>query len=103
QSWEFVVIRDRKMLDEIPAFGPLADMVKRAPLGILVCADTRNVVFLGFWVQDCSAATQNLLIAAHVLGLGAVWTAVCRWRGTWQGSRSTATSLKVSRRWHSLC
>jgi nitroreductase len=69
QSWEFVVIRDRKMLDEIPAFGPLANMVKRAPLGILVCADTRNVVFLGFWVQDCSAATQNLLIAAHALGL----------------------------------
>jgi len=76
QPWEFVVIRDRKMLDEIPAFSPFADMVKRAPLGILVCADTRNVVLPGFWVQDCAAATQNLLIAAHALGLGAVWTGV---------------------------
>ena len=49
-------------------------MVKRAPLGILVCADTRNVIVPGLWVEDCSAATQNLLLAAHALGLGAVWT-----------------------------
>jgi nitroreductase len=60
------------MHDEIPAFSPFADVVKRAPLGILVCADTRNIVFTGFGVQDCAAATQNLLIAAHALGLGAV-------------------------------
>ena len=51
-------------------------MVKHAPLGILVCADTRNVIVPGFWVQDCSAATQNLLLAARALGLGAVWTGV---------------------------
>src|SRR5674536_123839 len=44
--------------------------------GILVCGDTRNLISPGFWVQDCSAATQNLLIAAHELGLGAVWTGV---------------------------
>jgi hypothetical protein len=55
-----------------PAFSPFASMVKYASLGILVCSDTRNVVLPGFWVQDCSAATQNLLIAAHALGLGAV-------------------------------
>ena len=76
QPWEFVVITDREMLDAVPAFSPFANMVKRAPLGILVCADTRNVIVPGFWVQDCSAATQNLLLAAHALGLGAVWTGV---------------------------
>ena len=64
------------MLDAIPTFSPFASMVKRAPLGILVCADTRNVIVPGFWVQDCSAATQNLLLAARALGLGAVWTGV---------------------------
>jgi nitroreductase len=76
QPWEFIVIKDREMLDGIPAFSPYARMTTHAPLGILVCADTRNVIVPGFWVQDCSAATQNLLIAAHALGLGAVWTGV---------------------------
>jgi len=65
QPWEFVVIRDRAMLDAIPTFSPFASMVRGAPLGILVCADTRNVIVPGFWVQDCSAATQNLLLAAR--------------------------------------
>ena len=76
QPWEFIVIRGRTMLDAIPTFSPFASMVKRAPLGILVCPDTRNVIVPGFWVQDCSAATQNLLLAARELGLGAAWTGV---------------------------
>lgn len=76
QPWEFIVIKDREMLDAIPTFSPFPRMVKHAPLGILICADTRNVNVPGFWVQDSSAATQNLLTAAHALGLGAVWTGV---------------------------
>src|SRR5659263_253125 len=76
QPWELIVIKDREIVDGIPAFGPDARMTTLAPLGILVCADARNLIVEGFWVQDCSAATQNLLIAAHVLGLGAVWTGV---------------------------
>ncbi len=76
QPWEFIVIKDRDMLDAIPAFSPFAKMAAHAPLGILICGDTRNLIAPGFWVQDCSAATQNILIAAHALGLGAVWTGV---------------------------
>ncbi len=76
QPWEFIVIRDRDMLEAIPTFSPFAKMVAHAPLGILICGDTRNLTAPRFWVQDCSAATQNLLIAAHALGLGAVWTGV---------------------------
>jgi len=76
QPWEFVVIMKRELLDEIPNFSPYAHMVKKAPLGILVCADTRRLVIPGFWQQDCAAATQNLLLAAHSLGYGAVWTGV---------------------------
>lgn len=76
QPWEFVVIKDRTMLDAVPSFSPFARMVTHAPLGILVCGDTRNAILSQFWVQDCAAATQNLLIAAHALGLGAVWTGV---------------------------
>lgn len=76
QPWEFIVITDRVMLETIPLFSPFAGMVAHAPLGILICGDTRNLAAPGFWVQDCAAATQNLLIAAHALGLGAVWTGV---------------------------
>ena len=76
QPWAFVMIDDRAALDAIPAFSPYAGWAKAAPLGILVCADTRNLPFPGFWCQDCSAAIENLLLAAHALGLGGVWTGV---------------------------
>jgi len=74
QPWRFVVIDDRKVLDEIPRIHPHTTMVKEAPMAILVCGDTTLEKCQGFWVQDCSAAVQNLLLAAHALGLGAVWT-----------------------------
>lgn len=74
QPWHFVVIDKREILDKIPTFSPYAQMCKEAPLAILVCGDTS--IDNDFWVQDCSAATQNLLLAAHEKGLGAVWTGV---------------------------
>lgn len=76
QPWAFVVIDDRAALDAVPSFSPYASGVREAPLGVLVCADTRSLPLPGFWVQDCSAAIENLLLAAHALGLGAVWTGV---------------------------
>jgi len=47
-------------------------MLKIAPLGIIVCADLESARYPEFWAQDCSAAIQNLLLAAHAKGLGAV-------------------------------
>lgn len=76
QPWHFVVVRDRATLAEIGARYPNAEMTKGAPLAILVCADLKLEQAPGFWPQDCSAAVQNLLLAAHALGLGAVWTAI---------------------------
>jgi nitroreductase len=51
-------------------------MTKEAQLAILVCGDLNREKHRGFWVQDCSAATENLLLAAAGLGLGAVWCGV---------------------------
>jgi len=71
QPWNFVVINKRSVIDQIPIFHPYATMVKYAPLVIAVCAEIDKSP--GFWEQDCSAATENMLLAAHSLGLGAVW------------------------------
>jgi nitroreductase len=76
QPWHLIVIRERRILDAIPAFHPYSKMLKQAILGIVVCGDLSLEVYKGFWVQDCSAATQNILIAAHGLGLGAVWLGI---------------------------
>ncbi len=74
QPWHFVVIRDREMLDSIPSFHPYSIMVRQAPMAILVCADHELASrHHDFWVQDCSAAVQNMLLAIHDLGLAAVW------------------------------
>lgn len=76
RPWHFVVVRDRKVLDEIPHHHPYAQMLKQAPVAIVVCADLRLDKCDGFWVQDCSAATENILIAAQAKGLGAVWVGI---------------------------
>ncbi len=76
QPWQFVVVRDRTMLASIKNINPNAGMAEKAQVGILVCGDLSLEKYDGFWVQDCSAAIQNMLLAAHAEGLGAVWTGV---------------------------
>ena len=76
QPWHFIVIRDRAILDQIPSVHPYSQMVKQAPLAILVCGDLDLAMHGEMWVQDCSAATENLLIAVQAKGLGAVWLGV---------------------------
>jgi nitroreductase len=70
QPWQFVVLTERSLLDAVPSFHPHAAMLKEAPLAILVCGEPESS---RYWQQDCGAATENILLAAHALGLGAVW------------------------------
>ena len=76
QAWQFVVITDRKMMLGITKIHPYAQMLKTAACAIVVCGDPQAEVCQGYWIQDCAAATQNILLAAHSLGLGAVWLGV---------------------------
>lgn len=76
QPWQFVVIRDRDTLAKVTSINPYAAMAPKSPVSVLVCGDLSLEKFAGYWVQDCSAAIQNLLLAAHGSGLGAVWTGI---------------------------
>lgn len=76
QPWQLVVLDDRTLLERVAAVHPFAPMAAHAAVAIVVCGDTRLERHTGYWVQDCSAATQNILLAAHARGLGAVWTGI---------------------------
>ena len=88
QPWRFVVLTDKERIAELFGGGFRAQMFTGAGAVIVVCGQTSfmrkpwgqpdapeelsdNI----FWFEDCSAAAQNILLAAHALGLGAVWTA----------------------------
>ena len=73
QAWQFVVLSG-KVLDDYLKIN--SNTPKGAPVAILVCQDLGAEKAPGYAVQDCAAATQNILLAAHAKGLGAVWTTV---------------------------
>ena len=74
RPWHFIVIRDRQILDRIAEVHPYAKMCYEATLVIAVCGDP--TVSRLYWPQDCSAATQNILLAGTAMGLGTVWLGV---------------------------
>jgi nitroreductase len=76
QPWHFIVATDREKLDQVPDYHPYAGMIRGAHVAIVVCGAPDGTKWPDFWVQDCSAAIQNLLLAARDLGLGTVWTGV---------------------------
>ena len=76
QPWHFIVILDTQILTKIPTFHNHADMLKDAIMGILICCDKTLEKHKDMGVQDCSAATENILIASQAMGLGAVWLGV---------------------------
>lgn len=79
QPWRFIVIKDKNTLKAISENFHTMTMAEKAPLAIVVCGDLK-ATFPGdgvdYWIQDASAATENMLLAAHSLGLGAVWCGV---------------------------
>ena len=78
QSTEFVVVNDRKILDEIAKFEAKRPQLRKAAVAIVVCGNQNKEKNKGqgFWQLDGAVASENILIAANALGLGAVWTAI---------------------------
>jgi flavin reductase (DIM6/NTAB) family NADH-FMN oxidoreductase RutF/nitroreductase len=78
QPWVFYVVTKREILDTLSQQLPYAKMLAQAQAAIVVCGDMEkagNLIDKGYWVHDCAAATENILLAAESIGLGAVWTA----------------------------
>lgn len=79
QPWAFIVIRSRELLKKLGDSLPNAKMTATAPLAVAICGMLDKALpgeARGYWIQDAAAATENFLLAAHALGLGAVWTGV---------------------------
>ncbi len=79
QPWEFIIVTERKKLDAMADVLEFGKMLKHAPAAIVVCGngnEFKPARVSDMWPQDCSAATQNILLAAEGLGLGAVWLGV---------------------------
>lgn len=76
QPWEFIVLRDKDIMRKITEFHPYSKMLLNTDVAIVVCGDEAKEKFKGYWVQDCSAASENILLAAEDKGLGAVWLGV---------------------------
>lgn len=76
QPWHFIIIDDRKTLNSIMSVHPYSSMLEMASHAVVVCGDDKLQNGPGYYILDCSAATQNILLAAHSMGFGAVWLGI---------------------------
>jgi len=79
QPWCFVVIKNRQLLQQLGDTLPNTRLTSKTACAIAVCGDMTKAaegVSHDFWIQDCAAATENILLAAHAIGLGAVWAGI---------------------------
>lgn len=81
QPWHFVVVTEQSLKDSITAAFEYTKMVEHSSFAVVVCGDMDNlfkgdIPDGGFWVEDCSAASENMLLAAHALGIGGVWCGI---------------------------
>lgn len=76
QEWEFVLVRDKNTFKKIMHVHPYAKMLEQADCALIVCGNTQREHAPGYWMADCGAATQNILLAATSLGIGSVWLGV---------------------------
>jgi nitroreductase len=97
KPWEFVVVRDAPLRQELAQVHPWSGMAADAPVVFVICGRPSDS---DHWVEDCSAATQNLLLAATALGLGGVWVGVYPRN---QREDHVLKVLRLPKTWRPLC
>ncbi len=102
QPWNFITVTDRETLNKLCDSLPYAKMLDKAAFAIVVCGlpDKDPYYSKEFWVTDCSAATENILLAVHALGYGAVWTAAYHYEDRMQSVRDI---LSIPQNVNPLC
>jgi nitroreductase len=88
RPWHFAIIRDQSVKAELAEVWLVAHIVNDAPLVLVVCGDESLQKRQNCWMLDCAAATENILIEAHNLGLGGIWLGVYPVEGRIQRVRS---------------
>lgn len=77
RPWQFIVLDDKNIMEGITKLHPYSQMLKQASHAIVICGDMNfNRYNVDYWVEDCSAAAENMLIMAQSLGIGSVWLGV---------------------------
>lgn len=82
QPWHFVVFDNKDTIKTVKEMHPYASSLETAPVCIMVCGDTEKELAKGFYQVDCSAAIENMLLAAKALGLGTCWMGIYPWEET---------------------
>ncbi len=76
QPWEFIVVDDQNLFNKIMAIHPYSSFLKDASAAIIVCGNLKEQYNENYWMGDCAAATENLLLGAHGKGLGSCWCGI---------------------------
>ncbi len=76
QPWEFLVINDKNIFQEIMAIHPYCSFLADADLAVIVCGNLSEQCDDNYWIGDCAAATENLLLSVHAQDLGACWCGI---------------------------
>jgi nitroreductase len=97
KPWEFVVVRDAGLRQQLGQVHPWSGMAADAPVVFVICGRPPDS---DHWIEDCSAATQNLLLAATALGLGGVWVGVYPRS---QREDHIRDALRLPKTWRPLC
>ena len=82
QPWHFVVITDKGVMRDVKNLHPYASSLQTAPVAIMVCGDTNLEFAQNFYLTDCAAVTENILLAAKWLGLDTCWMGIYPWEKT---------------------
>ena len=92
RPWSFIVVRDKAMLNTMAdGNGRAAEPLRKADVGVLICGDLERA-YQGapdYWVIDATIACQNMILAAHALGVGSVWL------GTWPQENKIAAQTEL--------